>query len=66
MLIQIGNIQISYKTKDSKYILVSIDISKIMDISECSNKISSEVDSISDVNKKLEQVLQDITTQFKA
>ena len=25
-----------------------------------------EVDSISDVNKKLEQVLQDITTQFKA
>ena len=46
---QMGNVQISYKTKDSKYILVSIDISKIMDISECSNKISSEVDSISDL-----------------
>ena len=45
----IGNIQISYKTKDSKYILVSIDITESIDISKCSDKISSEVDGISDL-----------------
>ena len=46
---EIGNIQVSYKTKDSKYILVSIDITETIDISKCLDKISSEVAGISDL-----------------
>ena len=42
----IGDIQISYKTKDKEYILVSIDLSERMDISKCSENISSEVEII--------------------
>lgn len=45
----IGDFQISYKTKDKEYILASIDYAKTMDISKCSENISSEVDTIRDL-----------------
>ena len=44
---EMGGIQISYKTKDKKYILEGIDLVETMDISKCSENISSEVDAIS-------------------
>ena len=39
----IGDIQISYKNKDEKYILEGIDLVETMDIAECSDQIDSEV-----------------------
>ena len=44
-----GVIQISYKTKDKEYILEGIDLVETMDISKCSENISSEVDAIKDL-----------------
>ena len=44
-----GGIQISYKTKDKEYILEGIDLVETMDISKCSENISSEVDAIKDL-----------------
>ena len=46
---EIGDIQISYKTKDSKYILASIDKMKSMDISKCMEEISSVIDEVAAV-----------------
>ena len=43
----INDIQISYKTKDSEYILVSIDKMETMDISKCSKEIPLVLDNIS-------------------
>ena len=43
----IGDIQISYKTKDKEYILASIDLVETMDISKCLEKLSSESDAVS-------------------
>ena len=43
---EIGNLQISYKTKDSKYILVSIDKMKSMDMSKCMEEISLVIDEV--------------------
>ena len=42
----IGDIQISYKTKDPEYIIESVDKIKSMDISKWSEKIYSEVEAI--------------------
>ena len=53
----IGNIQISFKSKDEKYILEGIDLVETMDISKCSNQIESEVQAIKELfsnNVKLE------------
>tara|TARA_B100000965_G_C19352128_1_gene652287 strand:- start:80 stop:619 length:540 start_codon:yes stop_codon:yes gene_type:complete len=43
----INDIQISYKTKDSEYILASLDKVELMDISKCSKEITLVVDNIS-------------------
>ena len=43
----INDIQISYKTKDSEYILVSLDKAETMDISKCSKEITLVVDDVS-------------------
>ena len=42
----IGNIQISYKSKDEKYILEGIDLVETMDISKCLNQIDLEVQAV--------------------
>ena len=44
---EIGDIQISYKTKDSEYILEGIDNGEMMDISKCLEKLPLQVDAIS-------------------
>ena len=46
---EIGDFQISYKTKDYKYILVSIDKMKTMDIAQCLKEIPLVVDEIAAV-----------------
>ncbi len=46
---EIGNLQISYKTKDYKYILVSIDKTKPMDITQCLEEMPLVVDEIAEV-----------------
>ena len=43
----INDIQISYKTKDTEYILVSLDKMETMDISKCSKEITLVVDDVS-------------------
>ena len=44
---KIKNIQLSYKTNDSKYILVALDKTELMDISKCSKEITPIIDDIS-------------------
>ena len=41
-----GGIQISYKTKDSEYILQGIEFSEFMDISKCLEELPSQVDAV--------------------
>ncbi len=42
----IGNVNISYKSKDRNYVLVSIERSEFMDISKCLDIMTSEVNEI--------------------
>ena len=41
-----GGIQISYKTKDSEYILQGIEFTESMDISKCLEELPSQVDAV--------------------
>ena len=46
---EIGDIQISYKTKDSEYILEGIDSVETMDISKCLEELPLQVDAITEM-----------------
>ena len=43
---EIGDIQISYKTKDSEYLLQGIEFTESMDISKCLEELPSQVDAV--------------------
>ena len=44
-----GDTQISYRTKDKEFILEGIELSEMMDISKCLEKLSSESSAVSDL-----------------
>ena len=45
----IGDIQISYKTKDSEYIIEGIDTVETMDISKCLEELPLQADALSEM-----------------